>query len=176
MDKELKDIPVGKPLDNSRLYIVDKHFNRLPQGALGELWISGAHVTRGYLNRPEKTAEVYISNPFSDAPKYSRIYRTGDIVRYLPDGNIQFVGRRDGQVKIRGFRIELKEVEAIIRQFPGIKDATVQAFDYPNGGKFIAAYIVGDEKIDIAALNAFIKESKPSYMVPRQRCRLMSFH
>ena len=166
VDKELKDIPVGTPLDNSRLYIVDKHFNRLPQGALGELWISGAHVTRGYLNRPEKTAEVYISNPFSDDPKYSRIYRTGDMVRYLPDGNIQFVGRRDGQVKIRGFRIELKEVEAIIRQFPGIKDATVQAFDYPNGGKFIAAYIVGDKKIDIAALNAFIKESKPSYMVP----------
>ena len=171
VDKELKDIPVGKPLDNSRLYIVDKHFNRLPQGALGELWISGMHVTRSYLNRPEKTAEVYISNPFvnseaKDSGTYSRIYRTGDIVRYMPDGNIQFVGRRDGQVKIRGFRIELKEVEAVIREFPGIKDATVQAFDYPNGGKFIAAYIVSDEQIDIQALNAFIKERKPSYMVP----------
>ncbi len=174
VDEELKDIPVGKPLDNSRLYVVDKQFNRLPQGALGELWISGAHVTRSYLNRPEKTADVYIQNPFSDDPKFSRIYRTGDIVRYLPDGNIQFVGRRDGQVKIRGFRIELKEVEAVIRQFPGIKDATVQAFEYENGGKFIAAYIVGDEKIDIKALNAFIGERKPPYMIPASTMQIDS--
>ena len=98
--------------------------------------------------------------------KYARVYRTGDIVRYLPDGNIQFVGRRDGQVKIRGFRIELKEVEAVIRQFPGIKDATVQAFDYENGGKYIAAYIVSDEQIDIKALSQFILSQKPPYMVP----------
>ena len=76
----------------------------------------------GYLNRPEKTAETYLTNPFTTDAKYSRVYRTGDIVRYLSDGNIQFVGRRDGQVKIRGFRIELKEVEAVIREFPGIKD------------------------------------------------------
>ncbi len=166
VDKELKDIPVGKPLDNSRLYIVDKQFNRLPQGALGELWISGPHVTRSYLNRPEKTAEVYINNPFSDDPKFSRIYRTGDIVRYQPDGNIQFVGRKDGQVKIRGFRIELKEIEAVIRQYPGIKDVTVQAFDYDNGGKFVAAYVVSDEQVDIKELNAFIGKQKPSYMIP----------
>ena len=95
------------------------------------------------------------------------MYRTGDIVRYLPSGDIQFVGRRDGQVKIRGFRIELKEVEAVIREFPGIKDATVQAFDEESGnGKFIAAYIVGDNKVDIEALNNFILERKPPYMVP----------
>jgi amino acid adenylation domain-containing protein/thioester reductase-like protein len=166
VDEELKDIPVGKPLDNSRLYVVDKQFNRLPQGALGELWISGAHVTRSYLNRPEKTAEVYIDNPFSNDPKFSRIYRTGDIVRYLPDGNIQFAGRKDGQVKIRGFRIELKEVEAVIRQYPGIKDVTVQAFEYENGGKYIAAYIVSDQKVDIKQLNAFIGQQKPPYMIP----------
>ena len=166
VDKELKDIPVGKPLDNSRLYIVDKQFNRLPQGAMGELWISGPHVTRSYLNRPEKTAEVYIDNPFCSEKKFARIYRTGDIVRYLPDGNIQFVGRKDGQVKIRGFRIELKEVEAVIRQYPGMKDVTVQAFDYDNGGKYIAAYIVSDKQVDIKDLNAFIGKQKPSYMIP----------
>ena len=145
-----------------------KQLNRLPVGAVGELWVSGPQVSRGYLNRPEKTAEVYISNPFvgGDISKYSRCYRTGDIVRYLPDGNIQFVGRRDGQVKIRGFRIELKEVEAVIREFPGIKDATVQAFDYENGGKFIAAYIVSDEQVDIKELNTFIGKQKPSYMIP----------
>ena len=172
-DYEL-DIPIGKPLDNLRLYIVDKQFNRLPLGAAGELWVTGPQVSRGYLNRPEKTAETYLKNPFSDDPKHARVYRTGDIVRYLPDGNIQFVGRKDGQVKIRGFRIELKEVEAVIRQYPGIKDATVQAFDYENGGKYIAAYIVSDEKVDIKALNAFIGQQKPPYMIPASTMQIDS--
>jgi len=161
-----QNAPIGKPLDNFRLYIVDKQFNRLPLGAAGELWVSSPQVSRGYLNRPEKTAETYLKNPFTDEAKYARVYRTGDIVRYLPDGNIQFVGRKDGQVKIRGFRIELKEVEAVIREFPGIKDATVQAFDYETGGKFIAAYIVSDEQVDIKELNAFIGKQKPPYMIP----------
>ncbi len=161
-----QNAPIGKPLDNLRLYIVDKQLNRLPVGAVGELWVSGPQVSRGYLNRPEKTAETYLTNPFTTDAKYSRVYRTGDIVRYLSDGNIQFVGRRDGQVKIRGFRIELKEVEAVIREYPGIKDATVQAFDYENGGKFIAAYIVSDEQVDIKELNAFIGKQKPPYMIP----------
>ncbi|MBP5514385.1 MAG: amino acid adenylation domain-containing protein [Bacteroidaceae bacterium] len=166
VDRKLKDIPIGSPLDNMCLYIVDAQGHRLPIGASGELWVSGPQVSRGYLNRPEKTAEVYIGNPFATDKKYARVYRTGDIVRYLPDGNIQFVGRRDGQVKIRGFRIELKEVEAVIRDFPGIKDATVQAFDEEGGGKFIAAYIVSDQQIDIEALNNFILDQKPPYMVP----------
>ena len=161
-----QNAPIGKPLDNIRLYIVDKQLNRLPVGAVGELWVSGPQVSRGYLNRPEKTAETYLKNPFTTDEKYGRVYRTGDIVRYLSDGNIQFVGRRDGQVKIRGFRIELKEVEAVIRQYPDIKDATVQAFDYENGGKFIAAYIVSDKQIDIKDMNNFIAQQKPPYMVP----------
>ena len=160
------DIPIGKPLDNMKLYIVDKQFNRLPLGAAGELWVTGPQVSRGYLNRPEKTAETYLKNPFSNDPKHARVYRTGDIVRYLPDGNIQFVGRKDGQVKIRGFRIEMKEVEAVIRQYPGIKDVTVQAFDYENGGKYIAAYIVSDSEINVKDLNTFIGQQKPPYMVP----------
>ena len=166
VDRKLNNIPIGKPIDNTRLYIVDPQGRRLPVGAAGELWISGPQVSRGYLNRPEKTAEVYIPNPFSEDRKYNRVYRTGDIVRYLPDSNISFVGRHDGLVKIRGFRIELKEVEAVIREFPGIKDATVQAFDEPGGGKFIAAYIVSDQQIDIEALNNFILDQKPPYMVP----------
>ena len=166
VDKKLKEIPIGKPNYNMRLYITDPQGHRLPVGAAGELWVAGPQVSRGYLNRPEKTAEVYIDNPFADTPKYKHIYRTGDIVRYLPDGNLQFVGRRDGQVKIRGFRIELKEVEGIIREFPGIKDATVQAFDEEGGGKFVAAYIVSDQQIDIDALNQFILDEKPPYMVP----------
>ena len=157
-------IPIGKPLDNLQLFVMDTDGRRLPLGAAGELWVSGPQVGRGYLNLPEKTAETFVKLKIKNYEL--RAYRTGDIVRYLPDGNIQFVGRRDAQVKIRGFRIELKEVETVIRQFPGIKDATVQAFDYPNGGKFIAAYIVSDEKIDVQVLNAFIRETKPPYMVP----------
>ena len=162
-------IPIGKPLDNLQLFVMDTDKHRLPLGAAGELWVSGPQVGRGYLNLPEKTAETFVSWNATDVHSDEaglRCYRTGDIVRYLPDGNIQFVGRRDGQVKIRGFRIELKEVETVIREFPGIQDATVQAFDYPNGGKFIAAYVVSDQTIDVAALHAFIKERKPPYMVP----------
>ena len=166
VDRKMKDIPIGKALDNVHLYVVDSQGHRLPVGAAGELWVSGPQVSRGYLNRPEKTAEVYIDNPFTDDEKYARVYRSGDIVRYLPSGDIQFVGRRDGQVKIRGFRIELKEVEAVIREYPGIKDATVQAFDDENGGKYIAAYIVSDEQVDIEAMNNFILDQKPPYMVP----------
>ena len=166
VEKKMKEIPIGKAPKNVRLYIVDPQGHRLPVGAAGELWAAGPQVSRGYLNRPEKTAEVFISNPFTTEEKYSRIYRTGDIVRFLPSGDIQFVGRRDGQVKIRGFRIELKEVESIIREFPGIKDATVQAFEEEGGGKFIAAYVVSDNPVDIDALNNFIMDEKPPYMVP----------
>ncbi|MBO4362344.1 MAG: amino acid adenylation domain-containing protein [Paludibacteraceae bacterium] len=167
-------IPIGRPLDNLQLFIMDTNGQRLPLGATGELWVSGPQVSRGYLNLTEKTKETFVSynlnsqtsKPSNSATGALRCYRTGDVVRYLPDGNIQFVGRRDGQVKIRGFRIELKEVEAVIRQFEGIKDATVQAFDYPSGGKYIAAYVVSDKPVDVAALNAFIRERKPPYMVP----------
>jgi len=157
---ERKIIPIGKAVDNARLYIVDRNMHRQPVGATGELLVSGPQVARGYLNRPEKTAEAFVQT------EWGRCYRTGDVVRYLPDGNLQFVGRKDGQVKIRGFRIELKEVESVIRDFHGIKDVTVQAFDDAGGGKFIAAYVVGDQEIDIEALNRFILEEKPPYMVP----------
>jgi amino acid adenylation domain-containing protein len=166
VDKYYDDIPIGKPLDNMKLYVVDAQGHRLPVGACGELLISGRQVSRGYLNRPEKTAEVYTSNPYSDEIGYERMYHSGDIVRYLGDGNISFVGRRDAQVKIRGFRIELSEVEEIIRRFPAVKDATVVAFDEDGGGKYIVAYVVSDEKIDIDELNNFILETKPPYMVP----------
>ena len=170
IEKKMKEIPIGKSLDNMRLYVVDSQGHRQPIGASGELWVAGPQVSHGYLNRPEKTAEVFIDNPFvasdSTDKKYARIYRTGDIVRFLTDGNIQFVGRCDEQVKIRGFRVELKEVEAVIRDFPNIKDATVQAFDEETGGKYITAYIVSDQQIDIDALNKFILDQKPPYMVP----------
>ncbi len=158
--------PIGRPNDNVRLYVVDKNGHQLPMGAMGELYVAGPQVGRGYLNRPDKTSEVFIKNPFDSDPRYSRAYRTGDIARWLSDGNVECIGRNDGQVKVRGFRVELTEVEKVIREYPGIKDATVAAFDSPSGGKFIAAYVVSDEKVDVDSLNSFIAERKPPYMVP----------
>ena len=172
METRCTDVPIGKAVDNLKTYVVDKNGKLLPFGGIGELWIAGPHVTRGYLNRPEKTAEAYGSNPFCKEPDYSRVYRTGDIVRLLPDGNLQFIGRRDAQVKIRGFRIELTEVEEVIRRFEGIKDATVAAFDLASGGKALAAYVVSDIAIDEKALGDFIRAEKPPYMVPSVVVRL----
>ena len=166
VDRLYRDVPVGKPFDNVKVYVVGPGGSRLPVGAVGELWISGPHVTGGYLNRPEKTAEAYGDNPFPHPEGYDRVYRTGDIVRLLCDGNIQFVGRRDAQVKVRGFRIELTEVEEVVRRCPGVKDATVAAFDNPSGGKFLCAYIVADEQIPAGTVADFVRSEKPYYMVP----------
>ena len=159
--------PIGTASGNTKLYVADSRLRLQPVGAVGELCISGCQVGRGYLGLPEKTAEVFVPNPFDgDKPGYERMYRTGDIVRLLPSGELEYIGRRDAQVKIRGFRVELTEVEEVIRRFEGISDATVAAFDDPAGGKFIAAYVVGDSKIDISSLEDFIRAEKPAYMVP----------
>ena len=166
VDRLYRDVPIGTPTDNLKAYVVDKGGRLLPPGACGELWISGPHVTRGYHNRPEKTAEAYGPNTFQNLPGYERIYRTGDIIRFNPDGRLQFIGRRDSQVKVRGFRIELTEVEEVVRRFPGIKDATVAAFDEPSGGKYICAYVVSDAPVSADALADFIRAEKPPYMVP----------
>lgn len=166
VDKYYPNVPIGKALDNVKLYVTDKFGHMLPYGACGELMIAGWQVSRGYLNKPEKTAEVYTKNIYDDTEGYEVLYHSGDVARYLPDGNIQIIGRKDSQVKIRGFRIELSEVEEVIRRYKGIKDATVVAFDETNGGKYIAAYVVSDSEIDINQLNDFIKETKPAYMVP----------
>ena len=166
VDKMYHRIPIGKPLDNYKLYVVDDKGQQLPNGALGELWISGLGVGLGYLNLKEKTEQTFIKNPFSKDKDYQTVYRTGDIVRRLAGGVIDFIGRNDGQVKIRGFRIELSEVEMVIRSFEGIKDVTVQAFDLEAGGKFLAAYFTSNKKIDINELKKHIKDNKPAYMVP----------
>ena len=164
--RQEENIPIGVPLPGIHAYVVNKAGGRMPVGAAGELLEAGLQVGDGYLGRPDKTAEAFADNPYEADPAFRRLYRTGDIVRYRADGDIEFIGRKDGQVKIRGFRIELKEVESVIREFPDIKDVTVQAFDQEGGGKFLAAYLVSDHSIDIQALNAFILERKPPYMVP----------
>ena len=166
VNKVMKDIPIGHATDNNHLYIIDELNHRLPVGASGELVISGPQVAKGYLNRPDKTNEVFVSNPFSDKKPFDRAYKTGDVVRFLTDGNIQYVGRRDMQVKVRGFRIELSEVEEVIRRFNDIKDVTVVAYDDAAGMKYLVAYVVSDTKIDVKKLNSFILNEKPAYMVP----------
>ena len=166
VDKYYDPIPIGKAVNNAYMYVVDKHLNRLPVGAVGELCIAGPLVSRGYLNRPEQTEKTYVKNPFASDNTHSVLYHTGDIVKFLSDGNIAYVGRRDGMVKIRGYRIELSEVEAVIRDYSGIKDATVVAKDLSTGGKSIVAYIVSDEKVDIDNLKEFIGEKKPYFMIP----------
>lgn len=161
-----KNIPIGKPNDNLEMYIVDKYNRLLPYGARGELCVSGPQVGRGYLNLPEKTAAAFVTNPFRKDNLYETMYKTGDICSWLETGDIAIAGRNDGQVKVRGFRIELTEVEKVIRDFADIKDATVIALDNPAGGKMLAAYIVSDKKIERKALESFILETKPPYMVP----------
>ena len=167
VDKVYHRVPIGAAVENTRLYVVDKKLRRLPPFAPGELLAAGHRVGKGYLHLPEKTAEVFLRNPFCDEEAYSRVYRTGDIVRMPADGRVDFIGRNDGQVKVRGFRIELAEVEEVIRSYPSVRDATVQAFaDERTGMKYLAAYVVSDETVDPAALGAFIRERKPAYMVP----------
>ncbi len=166
LDKLYDRVPIGKPVDNTNVYVVDKYGRLAPVGVAGELCISGRQVAKGYLNRPDLTAEKFVSNPYTDNPDYSRMYKSGDVVRFLPSGDIDFVGRRDFQVKIRGFRIELTEIEGRIREFEGVTDATVIAVDNPAGGKRVVAYLVADETVSIEELNSFIEEKLPSYMVP----------
>jgi amino acid adenylation domain-containing protein len=156
------NIPIGKPMKTIHGYILDKTNHRLPAGAAGEYCLSGPQVSRGYLNQEEKTRQAYQPCPFDEW----RMYHTGDVVRYREDGNVEFVGRKDGQVKIRGFRIETKEIESTIREFKGVKDVTVQAYSYPSGGKYLAAFVVFDGELNVDGLNGFIKKKLPSYMVP----------
>jgi len=160
------DVPIGQPMDNTAIYIVDASGRRVPPGALGELWVAGEQVAAGYHHRQEETEKAFIPNPFSQKKGYETVYRTGDFVRYRHDGNIEFVGRRDGMVKIRGFRVELAEVEEAIRHFLSINDAAVIACDHSAGGQFIAAYVVSDATVDKDALADFIRKRKPPYMVP----------
>jgi acyl carrier protein len=141
--------------------------NPTPIGVYGELHIGGAGLARGYLNYPELTAEKFLPNPFN-AEAGARLYKTGDLARYLPDGNIEFVGRIDHQVKIRGFRIEPGEIEAVLRQHPSVRDVLVTAREDASSGKRLVAYVVleRDVSLSISELRNSLKEKLPDYMVP----------
>ncbi|MFN8596436.1 MAG: amino acid adenylation domain-containing protein [Anaerolineae bacterium] len=160
---------IGRPIDNTRLYILDSHLQPVPIGVPGELHIGGAGLARGYLNRPALTQERFIPNPVSDLSSTASecLYKTGDLVRYLPDGEIEFLGRIDQQVKVRGFRIELGEIEAALAKHPDIMTAAVVARADEVGQQRLAAYIVPHHTAPTTIeLRAFLKRTLPDYMVP----------
>ncbi len=166
LDKTLQSIPVGKPIGDRRVYLLDSHLNRVPIGVPGEIYVGGLGVARGY-NQPELTAEKFIPNPFKDEPG-ARLYRTGDLARYLPDGNIEFIGRIDHQVKIRGFRIELKEIESVLIQHPGVQQVVVLIREDEPGNKYLVSYILPNQEspATVRDLRRFLKEKLPEYMIP----------
>ena len=180
--KEIEQVYIGTPISNTKAYILDNNLIPLPIGAVGELYVGGVGVARGYLNRAELTAERFIANPFQSEEekadtryglmgRNARLYKTGDLVRWLPDGNLEYIGRSDFQVKIRGFRIELGEIESILSSYSGIKQSVVIAREHSvdgNSNKYLVAYYTttGAEKVDDEVLRTYLLSKLPEYMVP----------
>jgi amino acid adenylation domain-containing protein/non-ribosomal peptide synthase protein (TIGR01720 family) len=160
-------VPIGRPIANTELYLLDERMEPVPVGVRGELYIGGAGVGRGYLSRPELTAEKFLPHPFSTEPG-ARLYRTGDIARYLEDGNIEYLGRIDEQVKVRGYRIELGEIEAVLKQHSGVGEAVVAVREDDLGERRLVAYIVAADGQHLASadLRSYLQERLPAYMIP----------
>ncbi len=159
-------LPIGRPIANTRVYILDSNLQPVPVGVIGDLYIGGDGVSRGYLNRPELTAERFIPNPFGGS---SSIYKTGDIARYLPNGNIEFFGRSDQQVKVRGFRIETGEIEAALAEHPSVQQAVVVAWKERSSDASLVAYLVSassEKEADAHQLREFLRAKLPEYMIP----------
>jgi amino acid adenylation domain-containing protein/thioester reductase-like protein len=165
----INSVSIGRPIANTQIYILDKNLQPVPIGVPGELHIGGLGLAERYLNHPDLTAQKFIPNPFTHfgLPKLERLYKTGDQARYLPDGNIEFLGRIDNQVKIRGFRIELGEIEAVLAQHPEVRASAVIARVDQPGNKQLVAYIVPNDQSQIQnQLRGFLKQKLPDYMVP----------
>jgi len=173
--QKLGSVPIGFPIDNMQTYLLDTLLQPMPIGVAGEMYIGGVGVARGYLNRPDLTAEKFIPDPFSQEPG-ARLYKSGDLARYLADGNIEFLGRIDHQVKIRGFRIELGEIEAVLGQHPSIRELVVLPWEAePEGSDVrLVAYIVpdGDPMPSTTELREFLKGKLPDYMIPANYIKL----
>ncbi|VVS94089.1 non-ribosomal peptide synthetase [Desulfoluna spongiiphila] len=160
-------VPIGRPVANTRIHVLDRHMEPVPVGVAGELHIGGVQVARGYLNRPKLTRERFIPDPFVEEPD-ARLYKTGDLARYLPDGQIEYLGRNDFQVKVRGLRIELGEIEAVVCGHPDVLEAVVAAREDGVGNKKVVAYVVVTEGVTgmAAALRGFLVGKLPEFMIP----------
>ena len=161
-----KIVPIGKAISGVRLYVVDKMGRRVPIGAPGELWIAGSQVAAGYHQRQKETATAFTENPFCNEKPFHRVFRTGDIVRYRPDGMLEFLGRRDGMVKIRGFRVELNAVETALRNCTDVEEAAATTFPDGHGGLQIAAFLVSREDINLTEVRQEMLQKVPAAMVP----------
>ncbi|OKH41541.1 hypothetical protein NIES2101_34185 [Calothrix sp. HK-06] len=178
---EVTIVPIGKAIANTQIYILDDDLRPVAVGEIGEMYVSGTSLTRGYLKRPDLTEKIFIPNPFSDRPG-AHLYKTGDLARYLPDGNIAYVGRVDYQVKIRGKRVELGEIESIISLYPGIKQTVVMGKEDVSGNTRLIAYIVPkatsneiNQKISTRELRNYLTEKLPEYMIPSTFMTLAAF-
>ncbi|MEM1368005.1 MAG: amino acid adenylation domain-containing protein [Cyanobacteria bacterium P01_H01_bin.15] len=169
-----RSLPIGRPIANTQVYVLDHDLEPVPVGVHGELFIGGDGLARGYLNRPELTAQSWLTSPFNPT---ERLYRTGDIVRYLADGNLEFIGRRDRQVKIRGFRIELGEIEAQLNSIPGCEAAIAVVQENSLGNKRLIAYGIPSKEtaLDIAAVKEYLVSKLPDYMIPSAVVSLEAF-
>ncbi|MFE4621579.1 amino acid adenylation domain-containing protein [Streptomyces mirabilis] len=157
---------IGVPIPDLQLYVLDPHARPVPQGVAGELYVGGAGLARGYLDRPELTAERFLPHPFGGGP-HARVYRTGDLVRQLPGGDMEYCGRLDDQVQLRGFRVEVGEVEAALSQYRGVEDAVVVLQSDPPGGDHLTGYLLtADGELDETALRAELADRLPDYMIP----------
>ncbi len=169
-------LPIGRPIANTRIYILSKNLQPLPVGIAGDLYVSGPGLARGYLNRPEITAEKFVADPFRSeafpSQPGARMYKTGDLARYLPSGEIEFAGRTDDQVKIRGYRVELEEIESVLGAHQGVHETVVMARENSSGEKNLVAYLVPSrEQVPTASeLSTYLKQKLPHYMVP-SACR-----
>ncbi|KAF9272806.1 hypothetical protein BGZ68_002078, partial [Mortierella alpina] len=172
---QLERLPIGRPISNTRVYVLDRHLTPVPIGVVGELHIGGAGVTHGYLHRPDLTAERFRPDPFSKGDG-ARMYKTGDLAYYLRDGNLVFVGRNDFQVKIRGYRIELGEIEARLAEYPQVRDAVVVALDEGSNDKRLVAYVVAEHQENLVhTLREHLAVCLPEYMIPTAFVRMDVF-
>ncbi|MBO7463705.1 MAG: amino acid adenylation domain-containing protein [Bacteroidales bacterium] len=159
-------IPIGKPLDCVKIYVVDNFGRRVPVGAIGEIWIAGAQVSDGYLG-VDDNCNKFIDNPFDDNPDFAHVFRTGDFGRWREDGNLEFFGRRDSLVKIRGYRIEIGELETALKQIDGVSDAAATTFEDATGALQISAFVVGNPSLDLAEIHQKLSRKLPPQMLPQ---------
>ncbi|MBD2329075.1 polyketide synthase [Alkalinema sp. FACHB-956] len=167
LDPAWTSIPIGTPIGNTQVYVLDDQMQPVAMGAVGELYIGGDGLARGYLNRPDLTTERFVPNPFQADPQ-AKLYKTGDLVRHLSDGNLEFIGRTDHQVKIRGYRIELGEIETVLSQQPGVRDAIVLVREDRPGDKQLVAYLTAQPQqiLEIPTIRAALQNQLADYMVP----------